>query len=94
MSNLPLDRGVKHDYQHCPVCGFKEPLERWDICVCCGFEAGFDDDRQSGHGGIEGHRTLWLLGGAKWWSDSRPEPAEWNLLKQMTEAGLAEELKL
>ena len=82
---------VSNRYSRCPVCGFDEPLESFDICPCCGFEADHDDFMD---GGIEGYRTLWLLGGAKWWSETRPEPREWNLLQQMTAAGLADELSL
>ncbi|HSI13899.1 MAG TPA: hypothetical protein VK961_17770 [Chthoniobacter sp.] len=74
----------------CPVCGWPELHEpprsasgaaSFELCPCCGFEFGFDDDDQ----GLtyEQARTRWIAGGMKWWSSSRPAPAEWNASRQL-----------
>jgi hypothetical protein len=82
---------MKH---HCPVCGWPELAEpprnasgaaSFEICPCCGFEFGFDDDDQ----GLtyEAARARWVAAGMKWWSTSRPSPANWKALDQFTRAG-------
>ena len=73
----------------CPVCGWPELHEpprnasggaSFEICPCCGFEFGFDDDDR----GVtyEQARARWIAGGMKWWSTSRPAPARWDAAQQ------------
>jgi hypothetical protein len=62
----------------CPVCGnpdLSEPAyseeEGWpsdEICSCCGYQFGYDDDSE----GIthEQWRMRWIDEGMKWWSDT------------------------
>ena len=80
----------------CPICGWPELHEpprndfggaSFEICPCCGFEFGFDDDDQ----GVtyEQARKRWSGGGMQWWSPSRPAPAPWNATRQLAGAGLA-----
>jgi hypothetical protein len=80
----------------CPVCGWPELHEpprcetggaSFEICPCCGFEFGFDDDAQ----GITyaQARTLWIAAGTPWWSNARPAPPGWNPTHQLARAGLA-----
>jgi hypothetical protein len=79
----------------CPVCGWPELEElprdeqncaSYEICPCCGFEFGFDDDA---HGlTYEQARARWIGGGMKWWSTARPSPIGWNPMSQLARAGL------
>ena len=79
----------------CPVCGWPELQEpprgetgaaSFELCPCCGFEFGFDDDDR----GLtyEQARARWVAGGMQWWSSSRPAPAGWNAVQQLGYAGL------
>ncbi len=59
----------------CPVCGhlLKEPPydpdgnPSYEICDCCGFQFGFDD--QSEGWTFEVYRASWLKTGAFWFSE-------------------------
>lgn len=53
-------------YESCPVCKRDEPLEDYDICARCGFEACLDEDMP---GGIEGYRILWVSRGSPWFQE-------------------------
>lgn len=79
----------------CPVCNFKGLFEpaydpdgygTYEICICCGFEFGFDDD---GYKTKEEAYTTWRIkwkeGGCKWFSEYNIEfkPADWNPNKQL-----------
>lgn len=79
----------------CPVCGWPKLHEpprnesggaSFELCPCCGFEFGFDDDDQ----GLtyEQARARWIAAGMKWWSSSRKAPRGWNPAQQLTSAGL------
>lgn len=74
----------------CPVCGWPELHEAprstsgaasFELCPCCGFEFGYDDDDQ----GLtyEQARTRWMGGGMKWWSTTRPPPEGWDAAQQL-----------
>jgi hypothetical protein len=78
----------------CPVCGWPKLHEpprhetggaSFEICPCCGFEFGFDDDDQ----GLtyEQARARWIAGGMRWWSRARPAPFDWNAERQLSDAG-------
>jgi hypothetical protein len=78
----------------CPVCGWPELAEAprdesgaasFEICPCCGFEFGFDDDDQGTT--YEVARARWVGEGTKWWSASRPAPADWKAVEQLDRAG-------
>ncbi len=77
----------------CPVCGWSELNEpprnnagnaSFEICPCCGFEFGFDDDDQ----GLtyEQARVRWIAGGMRWWSRGQPAPLGWDAEKQLSNA--------
>lgn len=81
----------------CPVCGnpdLSEPAyseeEGWpsdEICSCCGYQFGYDDDSE----GIthEQWRMRWIDEGMKWWSDTgRQPPAGWNPIEQLKNIGV------
>jgi hypothetical protein len=83
----------------CPVCGWPE-LDKpprsapggasYEICPCCGFEFGYDDDAKGLT--FEEARKHWIAGGRKWWSASRPAPVGWDATRQLAgdEPGKAE----
>ena len=73
----------------CPVCGYdkltEEPYDQdrnpsYEICKCCGFEFGFDDDSEGSS--LESYRQKWINGGAKWFN-VKAKPEDWNLKKQL-----------
>ncbi len=78
----------------CPVCGWPELHEpprsesggaSFEICPCCGFEFGYDDDDR----GLtyEEARARWIGGGMPWWSRARPAPPGWSGAAQIIAAG-------
>lgn len=74
----------------CPVCGFgamTKPPADYNICPCCGTEFGYDDLRHP----WEELREAWLSKGAPWFSRQTPAPEGWNPVKQLLEAGCAEQ---
>ncbi|MBB6401913.1 transcription elongation factor Elf1 [Methanococcus maripaludis] len=73
----------------CPVCGYDKLLEEpydkdknpsYEICPCCGFEFGFDDEDQ-GHT-FEEYREKWIENGMEWFDKSK-KPLNWDFKKQM-----------
>ncbi|WP_086444738.1 hypothetical protein [Candidatus Enterococcus lemimoniae] len=78
----------------CPVCGF-EGLEleayndfdepSYEICPCCGFQFGFDDDNAEHDKNIEidRWRNRWISEGCNWYSEVFEKPKDWNPKKQL-----------
>lgn len=48
-----------------------------EICPCCGFHYGFDDDGTN-KGVYEKWRTRWIAEGCKWFSNGRHQPEWWD----------------
>lgn len=82
----------------CPICGYEnlefEPIDSYEICPCCGYEFGsfdyngeplekFFPDYEETNEVFNFIREIWLGQGAKWWSESRKKPTDWNLIKQL-----------
>jgi len=74
----------------CPVCAFpklKEPPHSksgggsYEICPCCGFQFGVDDD-DKGITFLQA-RSKWIESGMKWQSKSKKPPAKWDAQKQL-----------
>lgn len=75
---------------HCRVCGLDHGYPKWgddgrcpdfEICGCCGTEAGYEDYT------IQSAllaRKRWLEGGARWF-DPRARPESWDLDTQMAQ---------
>lgn len=64
-------------------------MPSYDVCDCCGFEFGFDDDPGAGEPGVSFSEYLidWYKSGAKWfYPEAKPE--NWSLVKQLKAAGL------
>jgi len=78
----------------CPVCGYDELDEpaykgmraSLEICPCCGFQFGFDD--QALHITHEQWRQKWVTNGMKWRSSGIKPPANWNPQKQLLNIGV------
>jgi len=80
----------------CPVCGYlelKEPPRgasgggSYEICPCCGFQFGVDDDDRELT--YDEARKRWVAAGMPWFSKSRMAPPKWsaeNQLKNLKEA--------
>lgn len=75
----------------CAFCGCNElRFPQWDsegfpsneICICCGFQSGFDDDKDNPES-IEEYRIRWINGGANWFSSSKPKTSDWDLTVQI-----------
>lgn len=62
----------------------------YEVCSCCGFEFGFDDNPgASGRGdSFEAYRAGWLDRGAPWFAPSLRPPG-WDVDEQLVDAGLA-----
>ena len=65
----------------CPVCGYEmeEPAAHYNICSSCGTEFGLNDVNV----GILQLQQNWVAGGMRWWSQSDPQPENWNPLNQL-----------
>jgi hypothetical protein len=85
----------EEDYMNrvCLVCNYQELYEppydnrgvpSDEICPCCGFHYGFDDD---GYSNKEEAFKLWLdkwiKDGCPWFSKSRKPPKNWNPAEQL-----------
>lgn len=77
---------------NCVVCGCDEldmPQYTEDggamfnICPCCGFQAGFDDDAKNEPITIEEYRIQWVKSGAPWFASSTKKPYDYNLREQL-----------
>jgi hypothetical protein len=73
----------------CPICGYDKLDEKpydndgnpsYEICPCCGFEFGFDDESEGKS--FEGYREEWLHNGVEWF-DLKLKPKDWNLKTQL-----------
>jgi transcription elongation factor Elf1 len=73
----------------CPVCGFdglseppydKQNQPSYEVCPCCGFEFGFDEQQTSDKYNV--FRSTWIKNGAEWFLPNK-KPKDWNLKKQL-----------
>ncbi|MBU5351929.1 hypothetical protein KQI74_06535 [Paenibacillus barcinonensis] len=59
-----------------------------EICPCCGFQYGFDDDGFCNH--EESYRLwrkVWINNGCNWFSEGRIPPEKWNAKSQLKNIG-------
>ena len=62
----------------------------YNVCDCCGFEFGNDDNPGTGRPvSFEEYRAEWISDGCPWFSPEQ-RPARWNLHEQLVKAGLVE----
>lgn len=77
----------------CLVCGYNELYEppydergvpSDEICPCCGFQFGYDDDDVQDKKVIyEQWRDKWIQNGCQWFSKSRKPNENWNAKQQL-----------
>jgi hypothetical protein len=60
----------------------------FNICPCCGFQAGFDDDAILEPLTIEEYRLRWVKSGANWFSYYHKKPDDFNLERQLLNIGI------
>ena len=73
----------------CSVCGFdglkEKSIDRnnpsYEICPCCGFEFGFDDQLKKEN--YQSYREKWIKNGAEWFIKIQ-KPKNWDLKKQLS----------
>jgi hypothetical protein len=63
----------------------------YDVCPCCGFEFGYDDEPGAVARGLsfEEYRREWIAGGCRWFMSSGMPPDGWSPRRQLDEAGIA-----
>ena len=75
----------------CPICGYdkleEEPYNESgygsdEICVCCGFQFGYDDFPNKEESYVE-WREKWICDNYKWFSRKTLQPKEWNIQIQL-----------
>ncbi|MBP1988672.1 hypothetical protein [Paenibacillus eucommiae] len=77
----------------CLVCGNKlespqytsDGKPMYNICPCCGFQSGFDDDDRGMT--FEEYRKAWLSEGANWFNQ-KSKPSGWELKAQLKNINL------
>lgn len=78
-------------FYRCPACGYsglKSPPHNPvsggasdEICPCCGFQFGFDDDDR--HISYEEWRVQWVSNGMRWFSAGQNPPDNWDAASQV-----------
>src|SRR5450759_1517151 len=65
----------------CPVCGYEmdEPPVDFNICLSCGTEFWL----HTANATISELREAWLRTGPVWWSETEPQPENWNPILQL-----------
>lgn len=73
----------------CPVCGYDRLSETpydedgnhsYEICPCCGFEFGFDDDSKDSS--FEVYRKEWIKKETIWFNE-KIKPDNWDIKQQL-----------
>ena len=61
-----------------PPYGLSLGEASYDVCPCCGFEFGFDDEPGGGTepSTFASYRAEWIAGGYRWF-DERVRPSDW-----------------
>jgi hypothetical protein len=75
--------------------GAKPPYDDWlgrasyGVCLCCGYEFGFDDDPGNGPGqSFDEYRREWIEAGCQWFHP-RVRPDGWDVQHQLRAAGIS-----
>jgi hypothetical protein len=84
--NMPPPPWAQHED---PPYEFRYGQASYEICECCGFEFGNDDNPgTSSAETFEQYRRQWISDGAQWFSPEK-RPANWDLTHQLLEIGIA-----
>jgi hypothetical protein len=84
LTTLPVNRELPPPY--CQHWG----APSYEVCPCCGFEYGFDDDPGASEPGFSFDQYLdeWVARGANWF-DPSARPEGWSLDAQLAAAGIS-----
>lgn len=83
----------------CPICGYdgldEPPYDEfgfgsWEICSCCGFEFGIENENGASKSLFDMLRKRWIEFGAKW-KYPEDQPEGWNLELQLKNIKKSEE---
>jgi hypothetical protein len=87
-ANIPDDPRVEM-YGLLPPYALAWGLPSHDVCSCCGYEFGFDDEPGGAVDGLSFLEYLekWVADGMPWMGPE-PKPAGWDLAAQMSAAQL------
>jgi len=82
LKSTPVSNDLQPPY--CQYFGFPS----YEVCACCGFEFGFDDEPGvSEPSTFHKYRQEWIADGAKWF-DASKLPVGWSLHQQLQAAGI------
>ena len=60
----------------------------YEVCACCGFEFGNDDEPGTGEGvSFKAYLAEWIKTGSSWFDPTR-RPHDWSLERQLAKAGI------
>ena len=66
-----------------PPYGVRYGLPSYEVCACCGFEFGNDDDPgTAAPATFDQYRNEWIEGGCEWFDPSK-KPADWDAKSQL-----------
>ena len=83
LTDLSATRGLEPPYEQY----FGDPS--YEVCSCCGFEFGNDDNPGTGvPASFEEYLKEWVQSGCDW-LDSTRKPTGWQLGEQLKQAGLS-----
>lgn len=83
LRSLPVSDDLEPPYSQY----FGDPS--YEVCDCCGFEYGNDDEPGTGLPvTFRRYREEWISGGTQWFAPSR-RPVDWSLADQLEAAGIS-----
>ncbi|OFZ18859.1 MAG: hypothetical protein A2Z20_02535 [Bdellovibrionales bacterium RBG_16_40_8] len=63
----------------------------YDVCLCCGFEYGLDDEPGPGlkPDSFESYLKNWVQNESCKWFEPKSKPTDWDIVKQLEAAGIS-----
>lgn len=97
---MGLEERPYQDLERVPVPDHVEPpysrhfgMPSYEVCDCCGFEFGNDDEPGTAEGvSFATYLADWMSRGATW-ANPRCKPTGWSLEGQLAEAGIRQPMK-
>jgi len=87
----PFERLPEPPWQHefgSPPYGVRFGRPSYEVCSCCGFEFGNDDEQGTGAPiSFEDYREEWIADGCQWFDESA-RPDGWSVDAELAGAGL------
>jgi hypothetical protein len=83
----------KEEEHGAPPYARKHGDASYEVCVCCGFEFGNDDEPGTAPPStFREYREEWIAGGCQWF-DPKKKKKDWSLADQLTIAGISTDEK-